>query len=189
MGIIGVVLLALSLAMDCFSVTIACGVSMKRFDRFTFLKVGVVFGLFHVAMPVIGWFVASLFSDLIRAYDHWIAFALLVFLGVRMIMDCFKEPEKCNFNIGKLSVMLTVALATSIDALAIGVTFAFVDMGFPELMESALIIGAINMLVSVVGGYAGSIMGKHLNLRLEWVGGVVLIGLGVKMLCEHLGLL
>ena len=121
-------LLAISLAMDCFTVSITSGIIMRRICWRTFFIMAFFFGLFQAVMPFIGWFAASRFSHLIEDYDHWIAFGLLAFLGGRMIKESFSNEDKCCFDPTKLKVIVTLAIATSIDALAIGISFAFVGM-------------------------------------------------------------
>lgn len=189
MGIVGIWLLALSLAMDCFSVSLASGIILKRIDNATFFKMGFFFGLFQALMPVIGWFGASALSEHVRDYDHWIAFVLLVFLGVRMIRESFKNVEEVTFDPTKFSVIITGAIATSIDALAIGISFAFIDMPVASMVQAVVIIGIVSFAMSLIGSYSGAIVGKRLRFRMEWLGGIVLIALGAKILCEHLGLL
>ena len=179
-------MLAVSLAMDCFSVSLASGMVMKRIHRPTVLKMAFFFGLFQALMPVIGWLVAGLFSSMIRDYDHWIAFALLSLLGVRMIAESFKKQEDCNFDPRRLPVILTLAVATSIDALAVGVTFAFIKMTEEQMLVAVGIIGAVSFIFSAIGSYIGVMASNRLKFRMEWIGGIVLIGLGTKILCEHL---
>ena len=121
-------LLAISLAMDCFTVSITSGIIMRRICWRTFFIMAFFFGLFQAVMPLIGWFAASRFSHLIEDYDHWIAFGLLAFLGGRMIKESFSNEDKRCFDPTKLKVVVTLAIATSIDALAIGISFAFVGI-------------------------------------------------------------
>lgn len=137
-------------------------------------------------MPLVGWFVAGLFSSLIRDYDHWIAFGLLSLLGVRMIIESFKKQEDCHFDPKRLSVILTLAVATSIDALAVGVTFAFIKMTVDQMLVAVGIIGLVSFVFSMAGTYIGVVACRRFKFRMEWVGGLVLIGLGVKILVEHL---
>lgn len=186
MGIVGIILLAISLAMDCFSVSLASGMILKRIHRPTLLKMAFFFGLFQALMPLVGWFVAGLFSSLIRDYDHWIAFGLLSLLGVRMIIESFKKQEDCHFDPKRLSVILTLAVATSIDALAVGVTFAFIKMTVDQMLVAVGIIGLVSFVFSIAGTYIGVVACRRFKFRMEWVGGLVLIGLGVKILVEHL---
>lgn len=138
-------------------------------------------------MPLIGWLAAFQFASLIQDYDHWIAFALLAFLGIRMIKEGCKDEEECSFNPTKLKVILTLAVATSIDALAVGVTFAFMQMnGFKAVIGPVGMIGIASFLMSFAGSIIGVTFGKRFRFRMEIVGGIVLIGIGTKILIEHL---
>lgn len=129
-------LLAVSLAIDCFTVSVTSGIILRRIQWRTFLKMAFFFGFFQALMPLIGWFGASRFNHLIESYDHWIAFALLAFLGIRMIREHFKDSEECSFDPTSLKVILTMAVATSIDALAVGISFAFT--GFNSISRVVL---------------------------------------------------
>ena len=180
-------LLAISLAMDCFTVSITSGIIMRRICWRTFFIMAFFFGLFQAVMPLIGWFAASRFSHLIEDYDHWIAFGLLAFLGGRMIKESFSNEDKRCFDPTKLKVVVTLAIATSIDALAIGISFAFVGMNsFTSILSRIVIIGFTSFVISTLGSLIGVFCGKRFNLRMELWGGLVLIIIGVKILIEHL---
>lgn len=181
-------LLAISLAMDCFTVSITSGIIMRRICWRTFFIMAFFFGLFQGVMPLIGWFCASRFNHLIEAYDHWIAFGLLAFLGYRMIKEGLNSDEdKCCFDPTKLKVVITLAIATSIDALAIGISFAFVGMNsFTSILSPIAIIGFASFVISLLGSLIGVFCGKRFNLRMELWGGLILIIIGVKILIEHL---
>ena len=131
MGIFAILLLAVSLAIDCFTVSVTSGIILRRIRWNTFLTMAFFFGFFQALMPLLGWLGASHFSHLIEAYDHWVAFGLLAFLGIRMIREHFKDSEEHSFDPTRLKVIITLAIATSIDALAVGISFAFT--GFKEL--------------------------------------------------------
>ena len=182
-------LLAISLAMDCFSVSITSGIILRRVMWKTFLTIAFFFGLFQGLMPVIGWFAASRFQHLIENYDHWIAFGVLFLLGARMIKESFKdEEEEHHFNPTRLPVILTMAVATSIDALAVGISFAFTGMTtWRSILDPVLIIGFVSFIFSIIGCLIGVYFGKRVNLRAELWAGIILIGIGVKILIEHLG--
>ena len=182
-------LLAISLAMDCFSVSITSGLILRRVLWKTFLTIAFFFGLFQGLMPVIGWFAASRFQHLIENYDHWIAFGVLFLLGARMIKESFKdEEEEHHFNPTRLPVILTMAVATSIDALAVGISFAFTGMTtWRSILDPVLIIGFVSFIFSIIGCLIGVYFGKRVNLRAELWAGIILIGIGVKILIEHLG--
>ncbi len=181
-------LLAFSLAMDCFSVSVASGALLKKIVVRTIIRTAFFFGLFQAAMPLLGWFAASLFSDKIQACDHWIAFGLLGLLGVKMIVEGIKpENDGCHFDISRLAVVLTLAVATSIDALAVGITFAFTGYAdFGSLLFPVGIIGVVSFAMSVAGSLFGALARRLLNFKMEIIGGLVLIGLGTKILIEHL---
>ena len=142
---------------------------------------------FQALMPLIGWSGANHFSHLIEAYDHWIAFGLLAFLGIRMIREYFKDIEECSFDPTRLKVILTLAVATSIDALAVGISFAFTGYNnFVSLTEPLFAIGFASFVISLTGSLIGIFFGKRFNFRMEFLGGLVLIGIGTKILIEHL---
>ena len=187
MNLIETILLSVSLAIDCFTVSVTSGIILHRIQWGTFLRMAFFSGLFQALMPFLGWLGASRFQHLIEAYDHWIAFALLAFLGIRMIRAQFKEEETASFNPTSLKVTLALAVATSIDALAIGISFAFA--GFKQL-ESLWMpltsIGIASFVLSLAGSLIGVFFGKRFHLRVEIFGGLVLIGIGIKILVEHL---
>lgn len=181
-------LLAISLAMDCFTVSVTSGIIMRHICWRTFFTMGFFFGLFQAMMPVIGWFGASRFYHLIESFDHWIAFGLLAFLGIRMIKESFgDEEDKCCFDPTRMKVILTLSVATSIDALAVGISFACTGMNsFGSILVPIVIIGIVSLIMSVIGSLIGVFFGKRLNLRMEMWGGIILLGIGVKILIEHL---
>ena len=183
-------LLAISLAMDCFSVSITSGIILRRVCWRTFITIGFFFGLFQALMPLIGWFATNHFHSLIEQYDHWIAFGLLFFLGVRMIKESFGNEEEHHFNPTRLLVVLTLAVATSIDALAVGISFACTGMtSWDSIAFPILIIGIVSFVFSLIGCLIGVYFGKRVNLRAELWAGIIIIGIGVKILIEHLNLL
>lgn len=180
-------LLAISLAMDCFTVSITSGIIMRRICWRTILTMSFFFGLFQGIMPLLGWFCASRFYHLIESFDHWIAFGLLAFLGIRMIKESFSDEDKCCFDPTLLKVVLALAVATSIDALAVGISFACTGMNtIGSILSPILIIGLVSFLMSVIGNLLGIYFGKHVNLRMELWGGIILIAIGIKILIEHL---
>lgn len=180
-------LLAISLAMDCFTVSITSGIIMRRICWRTFFTMAFFFGLFQAVMPLIGWFAASRFSHLIEAYDHWIAFGLLAFLGGRMIKQGLGNEDKCCFDPTRLKVVTTLAVATSIDALAVGISFAFVGMkSLASILSPITVIGFTSLAMSLLGSLIGVFCGRRFNLRMELWGGLILIIIGVKILIEHL---
>lgn len=180
-------LLAISLAMDCLTMAIASGIILRRICWKTFATMAFFFGLFQAMMPVIGWFAASRFSHLIEQFDHWVAFGLLAFLGIRMIKESFGDEEERHFNPTRLIVILTLAVATSIDALAVGISFAFLGMEtWDSILYPILSIGIVSFILTIAGCLFGVFCGKRVNLRTELIGGLILIGIGIKILTEHL---
>lgn len=187
MSILEIWLLAVSLAIDCFTVSITSGIILHRIRWGIFLKMAFLFGLFQAAMPFLGWLGASRFNHLIETYDHWIAFTLLAFLGIRMIREHFKDEEERSFDPTRMKVILTLAVATSIDALAVGISFAFTGFRtLSSLLYPLTAIGIASFVISLAGSLIGVFFGKRFNLRVEIFGGLVLIGIGVKILFEHL---
>ena len=181
--------LAVALAMDCFTVSIVSGVILQRRIWGVILRISFLFGLFQAMMPLIGWFGISHFTEQIEAYDHWIAFALLVFLGINMIREAFSKEEEHQFNPTLLLTQLTLAVATSIDALAVGVSLSC--MGYKrisDLTAPLVIIGMVSFFFGLLGHELGIRLGHAIRRRLkpELLGGLILIAIGIKILSEHL---
>lgn len=183
-------LLAIGLAMDCFAVSIASGIILKRVRMRPMLIMALAFGFFQALMPLLGWIGASFFSHLIENIDHWIAFAILAFLGGRMVLESFKDEDcRHEFDPTSLKVLSALAVATSIDALAVGVSFAFLGVrSFSSILPSIGIIGFVSFALSFVGLMFGIRFGCGIarKLRAELWGGVILIIIGTKILIEHL---
>lgn len=184
-------LLAISLAMDCFTVSVTSGIILRKMCWRTCLIMSFFFGLFQALMPLVGWFCASRFNHLIESFDHWIAFGLLTVLGIRMIKEGVgNDDDKHSFNPNQLKVILTLAVATSIDALAVGISFACTGMDtFASIFSPIVIIGFVSFILSVIGQMLGVYFGKRINLRSELLGGIILIVIGIKILMEHLQLI
>ena len=183
-------LLAIGLAMDCFAVSIASGIILKRTQWRPMLVMALAFGLFQALMPFIGWMFAKTFSHLIESIGHWIAFGILAFLGGRMIMESFKDEDcKHEYDPTSLKVVLALAVATSIDALAVGVSFAFLGIKqFSAILSPIGIIGFVSFALSMVGLMFGIRFGCGIarRLRAELWGGIILVIIGTKILIEHL---
>jgi putative Mn2+ efflux pump MntP len=200
MNLLDIILLAVALAMDCFAVSIVSGVIVRartaaHDDRHaspilhTRLRMAFLFGFFQALMPLIGWLGISWFSRQLEAYDHWIAFVLLAFIGGNMIREAFSPEEEQHFNPHRLRTQLLLAVATSIDALAVGVSFAC--MGYrhlSQLMVPLPIIAVVSFLFSLLGTRLGLRFGGALARRLKpgILGGIILILIGVKILVSHL---
>ena len=175
--------------MDAFAVSVASGATMKRLHLPHALKMGLFFGAFQALMPVLGWAAGLSMKNFISGWDHWIAFGLLSVVGGKMLYESFKIKEEedcgggktCPFDTGTLTVL---AIATSIDALAVGLTFSFLQV---SIIAPALVIGAITFLMSVAGVKVGTTGGHFFEHKMEAVGGFILIGIGLKILLGHLG--
>ncbi len=187
MNFISLLMLAVGLSMDAFAVAVCKGLALKKITFRHALIVGLWFGIFQALMPLLGYLLAAQFRDAIAAYDHWIAFILLVLIGGNMIREAVFEKEEAETD-GALSFrsMLPLAVATSIDALAVGVTFAFLDV---RIVPSVTLIGVTTLILSMIGVKAGSLFGAKYEKKAEVLGGVILILLGVKTLLEHLGVI
>lgn len=180
-------LLAVSLAMDCFTVSVTSGIITRRVEWRTFLPIAFIFGFFQAMMPLLGWFGANHFSHLIEDYDHWIAFSLLFLLGAKMIKDYFQSDKKLCFNPRSMKVILTLGVATSIDALAVGISFAFTGFkNIQSMLYPLFVIGFASFVLSIGGSLIGVIFGLRFKLRMELWAGIVLIAIGTKILIEHL---
>jgi putative Mn2+ efflux pump MntP len=208
MGLIELLLTAVGLSMDAFAVAVCQGLSMRKNSLSKMIVVGLYFGVFQAVMPLIGYLAGSLFSDMIVAFDHWIAFGLLVLIGAKMIVESLKKdgcsdrecpPEQCVDRTcpadarpatKEMSVapakMLPLALATSIDALAVGVTFAFLQV---DIVPAVSFIGMTTLILSIIGVKVGSVFGDRLKSKAELIGGVILILIGLKIILEHTGVL
>ncbi len=187
MGIVSLLLTAVSLSMDAFAVAVCKGLSMKRLSLRGMLTVGLWFGAFQALMPTLGFFLGRLFEKQITAIDHWIAFALLTLIGINMIREALSAEEECEVCAGNpLAVrsMLPLAVATSIDALAVGIVFAL--KGPDNIALSAGIIGVTTLALSAIGVRVGSVFGTRYKSKAELAGGIILILLGVKILVEDL---
>ena len=181
-----VILLAVALAMDAFSAAICKGLTLQKMDYKKALLVGLYFGVFQGLMPLIGYFVGSAFSIYIESIDHWIAFGLLVFIGINMIKESFStEEHDGDFS---FKALIVLAIATSIDALTVGVSFS-VTKPIIGIYFSVLIIGVVTFILSTLGVKIGNVFGSRFKQPAEITGGVILILIGIKILLEHLGVI
>lgn len=186
MDLLSVLLIAVGLAMDAFAVAICKGLAMKRPGVRQILVVGIWFGFFQAIMPVIGYYLGSSFYSYIEDYDHWIAFVLLALIGVNMIREALSDEEEGVDASIRFRTMLVLAIATSIDALAVGISLA---MTGDDIMVSAMIIGVVTFLISAFGVKIGSLFGDRFGKKAELVGGVILILIGLRVLLDHLGII
>ncbi len=182
MGFIEIVFIALGLAMDAFAVSVCKGLALGRLKAKHLLIVGAWFGGFQALMPLIGYYLGTTFSSYIQSFDHYIAFVLLTIIGVNMIREAL-EADSCESNAASLGfvTMLMMAVATSIDALAVGVTFAFYEL---NIWLTVLIIGVITLLMSALGVKIGNLFGTRYKRKAEIAGGSILIILALKLLLE-----
>lgn len=184
MGLYAIFLVALSLAMDAFAVSITNGISVEDFGKKDSIKQGIYFGFFQSAMPVLGWFLGTSVKVYIEAVDHWIAFVLLAGIGGSMIWESLKKDEGDSETKTKLTAknLVVQGIATSIDALAIGISFAILDV---NIFVAALMIGVVAFILSYLGGILGKSLGGFLQKKTEFAGGAILVLIGVKILLEH----
>ena len=184
-------LLGIGLAMDAFAVSVCKGLGMRRLNKKQTLIIGLYNGGFQALMPLIGWLLGSQFQKYITSIDHWIAFILLSFIGGKMMIEAIREwNEEETVDVMDAPLdhknMLVLAVATSIDALAVGITFAFLDT---PIIEAITIIGITTMVISIIGVVVGNFFGSRYKSKAEFIGGLILVLLGLKILLEHLGIL
>ena len=187
MGTIEIILIAVSLAMDAFAVSICKGLSMKKMDWKKAIIIGLYFGIFQGGMPLIGYLLGVGFEESIKFIDHWIAFGLLAFIGGNMIKEALSKNDEDEVDDSvDFKTMIVLAIATSIDALAVGVTFAFLNV---NILLAVALIGIITFVISCIGVKLGNVFGDKYEKKAELAGGVVLVLIGLKILLEHLGIL
>lgn len=182
MGIIELLFIAIGLSMDAFAVSIGKGLSVRKIKMHHSMSVGVWFGGFQALMPLVGYCLGASFASVVADFDHWIAFVLLGLIGVNMIREACSDDENVNPDFS-IKTMFIMAVATSIDALAIGISFAFLGV---NIVTSAVVIGITTFAFSVVGLKIGNIFGCRYKSKAEIAGGIILICIGVKILVEHL---
>ncbi len=184
MGIVTIIIIAVGLAMDAFAVSIARGAAYKQLKINHVFRIAAFFGAFQAFMPVVGWLCGLTAKELVASYDHWIAFGLLAGIGAKMIYESFRirqaeqHPDPMN-----MLMLVCLSIATSIDALAVGITLSFLN---GSIAIAAVVIGLVTFLMSYLGVYIGKTVGHIFENKIEAVGGLVLIGIGVKILIEHL---
>ena len=175
--------------MDAFAVSLCKGLKMQRINHRHAMIISLFFGGFQALMPLVGWFLGSQFERYIAAYDHWVAFALLAFVGIKMIIEAVKsesEEQDCSNDHIDLRELVILAIATSIDALAVGISFAFLEV---KIVPAVLLIGVITFTLSYIGVALGNRFGSRYKSKAELAGGIILLLIGLKILFEHLGLL
>lgn len=184
MSFIEIIFIGVGLAMDAFAVSVCKGLSTKKLELKHSLICGGYFGFFQALMPFVGYILGVQFKDKIESIDHWIAFILLLLIGINMIKESFDNDEDCDPDFS-FKAMIPLAIATSIDALAIGVTFAFLNV---NIIYAIVVIGITTFIISMVGVKIGHIFGSKYKSKAEIVGGMILIIMGTKILLEHLGI-
>ena len=181
------IILAIALAMDCFAVSIVSGTLINKLKWDTFFTMALSFGLFQGAMPLIGWGVSIWAIEFTQAWDHWVAFTLLTFIGAKMIYEHLTGTESSSPSPTRLIIIIALSIATSIDAFAVGITFSCLGMtDFKNILPPVAIITATSFILSLCGSILGVTLGKRLNLHAELLGGSLLIIIGFKILIEHL---
>lgn len=190
MGLFEIFMIGVGLSMDAFAASICKGLNMRRLSAKNMLIIGLFFGGFQALMPAVGWMLGKQFEVYITSVDHWVAFALLAFIGGKMIYDVFYDDEGdcCSEKTDKLDMkeVLTLAVATSIDALAVGISFAFLQV---EILKAVSVIGVITFVLSAVGVAVGNMFGAKHEKNATLAGGIILILIGLKILLEHTGII
>ncbi len=186
MGTLELILLSVGLAMDAFAVSVCKGLALQKIRIKHMLICGAWFGGFQALMPLLGWLLGSRFSRYIEKFDHWIAFILLALIGANMIREAVSGKEEDVDSSLKFGEMFLMAVATSIDALAVGVSFAFLNV---SIVPAVTCIGVITFVISAIGVKIGSIFGARYKARAEIAGGVILIIIGLRILLQHFGIL
>jgi putative Mn2+ efflux pump MntP len=181
---LSIVFIAIGLSADCFAVALSGGISHKHHTRLSIFRVALSFGLFQALMPVLGWLVGRTVVDYISDYDHWVAFGLLVIVGGKMLRDAFHyvEEEK-EVDISRGFLLITLSVATSIDALAVGLSFGFLDV---NIALASPIIGVVAFTITILGFIIGRKVGRLFGKRAEVIGGIILLVIAVRILLEHL---
>ncbi len=185
-GFLSILFLAIGLSADCFAVSLAGSITLKQISFHIAIRTGLAFGIFQAGMTVFGWLAGESFSEYIESFDHWLAFGLLGFIGGRMIWESFHgdgERDEKNAGIMRWPTLIVLAVATSIDALAAGLSLAFLKV---NIGLASVTIGVTALVITLLGLYAGKKLGKAAGRWAEVAGGIILIGIGIKILLEHL---
>lgn len=179
-----IIFIAIGLAADSFAVSVSSGAIIEKLRLRHAMRIAVFFGFFQGLMPWVGWRIGNLAADFIKSIDHWVAFGILCCIGGKMIYESRKMTDELEKKINPLNlyILFTLAIATSIDALAVGVTFSFLDI---SIIEPVIIIGIVTFFFSLTGTYIGEFFGHVFEDKIEFAGGLVLIGIGCKILIEH----
>lgn len=181
-GTLSIVLIAVALSMDAFAVSVSSGIAIQRLKIRHALLIASFFGAFQAFMPVLGWLAGKWAKRLIESIDHWIAFGLLLLVGIKMIHEA-RQNNPSTFNPLKIHILFLLAISTSIDALAVGITLSFIEV---RLIQPVLVIGLVTFTLSFLGTYIGNFFGHIFEKKLEIIGGLILILIGVNILISHL---
>ncbi len=185
MHLLDIILIAIALAMDCFAVSVATGVSYPNESKFwRVARMGLFFGLFQAAMPMIGWMISASFADYIETYAHWFSLVILTILGLKMIVGSFKKDSKEGKQspLSSYNMLVVYAFATSIDALATGLVFVSCDLH--SISAAVVMIGIASFVLTILGAYVGRYFGRRFKFNAELVGGIILIAIGLKIFIE-----
>jgi len=185
MDLLSIIFIAFGLSADCFAVALSGSAAMGKLTRFQVVRTALAFGLAQFLMPILGWLAGRTIVQIISAYDHWVAFGLLAFVGGHMIWDSLKgkDGQEEGTDITRGLILLTLAVATSIDALAVGLSFALLEIG---IIQASLIIGLVAFSVTAAGFWLGRKASTLLGNRAKLAGGVILIGIGLRILITHI---
>ncbi|OGO00938.1 MAG: hypothetical protein A2Y58_02210 [Chloroflexi bacterium RBG_13_51_52] len=184
-GFTSILIIAVGLSADCFAVALSYSIAARRLSFPRFFRFPLAFGIFQAFMIVIGWLAGRTVIDFISAYDHWLAFGLLAFIGGRMLWESFREEdeEKAKKNINSWLTLFALSIATSIDSLAVGLSFAFLKT---DILIAAITVGLAAFIITIIAQLIGNKVGSMVGKRAEIFGGLILIGIGIKILLEHL---
>lgn len=184
MDLLTIFLIAISLSFDSFAVSVTSGMVHQKISFFNATKIAFSLAVFQGLMPVLGWIIGSGIKEYVIKYDHWLAFGLLLILGLKMIWDSIRaRNEKTSFNPLKIWVLISISIATSIDALVVGLSFGFIGT---KIIEAVIIIGSVTFIISMLGIRFGKSAGIKLGKIMEILGGIILIAIGTKILIQHL---
>lgn len=183
MDFIALILIAIGLTFDTFAVSTSLGILVNQIKFWQATRIALIFAFFQGLLPLLGWLIGMEVKHYIEEYDHWIAFSLLSIIGIKMIVESFGKEEEMNSDPFKPLLLLGMAVATSIDAFVVGITLAFIEL---NIIQAAFLIGAVTYIVAMIGFLIGKSIGHWIGRRMEAIGGLILIAIGVKILIEHL---
>jgi putative Mn2+ efflux pump MntP len=183
MGILTLVLIGIGLSFDTFAVSVSCGIVEKNIRFWQASRIAIFFSLFQAFMPIVGWLLGLSIKNYIIQFDHWIAFGLLAFVGGKMIFESLKNTEEKKFDPHKIKTVIILSFATTIDAFAVGISMAFLHV---NMFLATFIIGSITFIIAMLGLLFGKKLGQRSGRKMEIIGGIILIALGIKILIEHL---